>query len=537
MTKSFYLILLFISACSLAPKQSHEQVAAIKPAGFTVLAINDVYRLDNLAKVRALRQQLEQQGDVLLLHAGDFLFPSFLSREFNGAQMIDVMNQLDGDASAEDARLWVTFGNHEFDKSQMKHRQILQDRISESQFGWVSSNVSFHPQAAIQDPHLTASKIMTINGIQVGIFGLTINSKIPEYVQQITAPIATAQAMTQQLRQQGAQVVIALTHLTMAQDKQLLQQLGEHGPDIIFGGHEHNQQSAQVNGRYVLKADADAISATVAKISLDGAVLKVDFQFQSLAEIKPDSLVVQRIADWKSKHEQQFCDKNNLSAHCLQAQLGRSQLVLKAEELEIRRFETNLGSWLMDLAVQAYAEQGAQIAFMNSGSLRLNRDIPVDEIITRKTLNELFAYPAKLALIKIKGATLQRVINRAIQDWAGNGHWLQISGFAFRHNPETNTADQLSLIEASGIRPISPDETLLAVVNDFLLDPGKGNQDGYDMLSSKMIINPDEDWPDLREKTATALQQAGEKGIQPETLGRICNTQRAGPCLLDVVYY
>ncbi len=37
-----------------------------------VMLINDVYRLDNLPGVRALRQQLESQyGDVLLLHAPD----------------------------------------------------------------------------------------------------------------------------------------------------------------------------------------------------------------------------------------------------------------------------------------------------------------------------------------------------------------------------------------------------------------------------------------------------------------------------------
>src|SRR6185436_10796536 len=58
---------------------------------FTILQINDVYRiegLDNrtvggLARVRTIRRTLEAQGSpVLLLHAGDFLYPSVLSREF-----------------------------------------------------------------------------------------------------------------------------------------------------------------------------------------------------------------------------------------------------------------------------------------------------------------------------------------------------------------------------------------------------------------------------------------------------------------------
>ena len=48
--------------------------------GFTILSLNDVYRIEglvdsdmgSLARVRTIRKQLESQGDVLVLHAGDF---------------------------------------------------------------------------------------------------------------------------------------------------------------------------------------------------------------------------------------------------------------------------------------------------------------------------------------------------------------------------------------------------------------------------------------------------------------------------------
>jgi hypothetical protein len=70
-----------------------------------VLAINDVYRIEGveggqrggMSLVRALRAQLEQQHhDLLFLHAGDFLFPSLLSKWTSGAHMIEMMNALDG---------------------------------------------------------------------------------------------------------------------------------------------------------------------------------------------------------------------------------------------------------------------------------------------------------------------------------------------------------------------------------------------------------------------------------------------------------
>ena len=143
--------------------------------------------------------------------------------------------------------------------------------------------------------------------------------------------------------------------------------------------------------------------------------------------------------------------------------------VYKRQELTIRRFETNLGNWLADTARTSFADQGAQIAFLNAGGMRLNQNIPAGEL-NRRHLDTLFAYPTRLAMIRLSGAQLQAVVNHAITDWTGNGRWLQVSGFAFKQNPATGTAEQLSLITPQGLRPIQADETLLAVTNDYLLD-------------------------------------------------------------------
>ena len=102
--------------------------AAAQPAErrVTFIAVNDIYRLDGIAegksgglgRVRTLRTWIERDApDALLLHAGDFLSPSLIGKVFKGEQMIDAMNNLDGDPKAFDARMFVAFGNHEFDDS------------------------------------------------------------------------------------------------------------------------------------------------------------------------------------------------------------------------------------------------------------------------------------------------------------------------------------------------------------------------------------------------------------------------------------
>src|SRR6185436_20964892 len=77
----------------------------------TILQINDVYRIEGieggrkggLSRVRALRKQLEARGSpVLVLHAGDLLFPSVMSKFLDARPMIEVLNLLDGDPAARD---------------------------------------------------------------------------------------------------------------------------------------------------------------------------------------------------------------------------------------------------------------------------------------------------------------------------------------------------------------------------------------------------------------------------------------------------
>src|SRR5262245_24700514 len=88
--------ILLLTVLGAGMLHASEQVAP----RFAILAINDVYRiggLDNgtrggLARVRAARAALEERhnGAVLMLHAGDIIFPSLLSRLYEGEQMIDV---------------------------------------------------------------------------------------------------------------------------------------------------------------------------------------------------------------------------------------------------------------------------------------------------------------------------------------------------------------------------------------------------------------------------------------------------------------
>ena len=506
-----------------------------------ILAINDVYRIEGvergtvggIARVRTLRQQLEREHpDLLVMHAGDLLFPSFLSRTFNGEQMVDVLNGLDGDETAFDPRMFVVFGNHEFELGYLDQAGVLDQRVEQSQFRWVNGNVTFVDGAdgapLIAAPNLAPTWIVDSGGIRVGIFGLTVDSKKPEYASAFADPVETARRLTAELRGQGAEVVVGLTHLNAKDDRALLTALGAAGPDVIVGGHDHEHMACDAGGRLVLKADADARTATVIELTLaaDGK-LTVGHRLEPIDEnLAEDCALSGRIDSWLSLHEGLFCGQQAaqtstpLVPRCLEQQLGTSNTPLVAEESKIRGEETNLGDWIADRMVEAFASCGAQVAFVNSGSLRLNQDIPAWPI-TRRTIEELFAYPAPAYLLRLKGSTLQQVAAHAIDLWPGAGNWLQISGFSYQHDTANRQASNVELQTVGGSRLVQPDDEVLAVTLQYLFDPS-GDRDGYTMLDPSLVVKDCAiNGRDLKSQIVIPALQAAAGGIAPQNDGRI----------------
>lgn len=538
-------VLTALAACtSTAPPSLKTSAPSVRTA--VLLAINDIYRIEGveggrqggLARVRSLRQELEREHpDLLLLHAGDLLYPSFASRMYNGEQMISVLDQLDG-SDKRDERMFITFGNHEFEKWKKKDAGILAARIAESQFTWLGGNVQL---AELNDGRPFAapgaverSVLLTSGGIRIGLFGLTIPTAGVEYA-EFAGPNQTARELTAELRRQGAEVVVALTHLNAADDRELLETLGADGPDLILGGHDHEKMAVQVGGRWVIKADADARSASVIKLRLGRGPVEVSYEHRPLGEGRPGSPApdrqVQALVDrWQQRHETEFCAKTHEPANCLETVYGRTRTDLEGEENKIRGRETSLGNWIADRMLETFAPCGAQVAFLNAGTLRLNQDLAAGSTLTRRQVEELFGFPTPLHLIRMNGKLLQQTAEQSVYGWPGSGTWLQIAGWAFAHDPTNKSATGLVRLTPSGPRPALPEEEILAVTGDYLVNPEIGDQDGYTFLPIAEVPGCPASGKDLKEVVIEALRKAEPQGIAPRVEGRICQGTE-GPCL------
>ena len=524
--------------CTTVTEERADSSATGSPRSFAILSINDVYRIEGLqsgegglARLRTLRKTLEQDyPDLLLLHGGDVLYPSLLSRLLDGRQMIDVLNQLDGLDPGFDPRMFVVFGNHEFDEERIRDWGMLNQRVADSDFRWLAANLDFKTGYDLTSNNVSDNVLIESGGVTVGIFGLMIDTPEVEYAR----PDASLERLryhaidqSRRLRAQGAEVVVGLTHLTRGDDIELLKLEG--GPDLIIGGHDHENMSVKVNGRCLLKADADAKTARLVVVTTQGSgpprvenrLVPVD------STIPADSDVQASVDRWLADHAAAYCAKKSQPDDCLSMRLGTSTTALVGEEIAIRNQETSLGNWVADEMLKAGRAHGklpddALVAsLINSGALRLNQNLPPGADLSRQVLEELIQYDDPLYLFAVSTAELQTALDHSVAS-AGEGPWLQVAGLRFEADMAAGKAGNVS-VGGVPVEDVS-DGKLFLVTNRFIADPGApGNQDGYAFTATEADRVHDGAGNEVMLKAVIeeALTNAPNQTIAPTVEGRV----------------
>src|ERR671927_1925282 len=91
------------------------------------------------------------------------------------------------------------------------------------------------------------------------------------------------------MRAAGAQAVVALTHLSLAQDKALAR--CAPGIDVIIGGHEHTLLESASGGTPIFKMTADARQLGRIDLNIDpktGRVNSIDWEVIPVTDKIPD---------------------------------------------------------------------------------------------------------------------------------------------------------------------------------------------------------------------------------------------------------
>jgi 5'-nucleotidase len=488
-------------AGTTAPRPAPAPTAPPAEARFTILQINDVYKIEGLeggrvgglARVRTLRRSLEAEGrPVLLLHGGDVLFPSVMSKYLRAQPMVRVLNLLDGDPTAFDPNLIATFGNHEFDD---RDPGVLLGRLAQSDFTWLSSNTRYRSVASASGGPFSArlsnvrdTVVRDLQGARVGLFGLTIDTQPRDYVDyDYDLPVRRA-AVTralERLRADGAVAVVALTHQDMEEDVRLAREFPAVG--LVVGGHEHFFLERRVGTTAITKADADAKTAVVhdVRVSPDGKIRDTFRKVALDSGVEKDAAVEEEVR--RSLDELAVAVKAQ-TGRGLQEVVGETENLLEGEEPAVRGRETALGNFLTDVIRD---RMKTDLGFINGGAIRINDNIPPGPIVNYD-LEGIFYFDNSVVAFEITGMELLDVLRTSVAKvHSGHGRFLQVSGIRFRYHVGGTPEEPVYTVEASDVavstrakrdwQPLDPGKVYSAASLDYLWE--NGYRDGYALFS------------------------------------------------------
>lgn len=535
--------------------------AAAEPAErrVTFLTVNDIYRIDGvaegksggLARLRTLRTWIERDApDAILLHAGDFLSPSLVGKVFKGEQMIDAMNNLHGYPKTFDARMFVAFGNHEFDDSKCNNpASPLDKRIAESQFTWLVSNLDFSGCASMsgvpQRRNVKDGAIVDVGNVKIGLFGIGLTpdkKSAPDYP-RFEEALPAARRSVAALRDRGAELVVALTHLPREDDETLLRELAPAGLDLLVGGHDHNNMVLMDSaGRpRGFKADSDGRSAWRIDVLLtSGQRPRVEAQLIALNEaIPPDEPMTKLAAWWAARADEELCRRRKdaegkpASPLCLEEQIGRTQSVIELEETANRSQETGFGDWLADAVKK---DTGADVAIVNSGILGLNEDLAAGTKLRLRHVADAIRFDDVIAVRALPAKQVCAAIAHGLLH-PGTGAWPHLAGVKAEVTRADNTYTAAAVTRFVGKKGVTckSNTPIKVAAPPFLLCGG----DGYPLLApGETCIADLQKAPlpagtkhkprRLSEIAEAAIRAAGQAGIKPEKDGRVRFTEVGG---------
>jgi len=468
-------------------------------AALTLLQLNDVYSTTpvdgagGLARVATLKQQIAAvtgRAPWLVL-AGDFLSPSVASSVFKGEQMIAALNAAGVDLA--------TLGNHEFDFGD----DVLIERMREAKWQWVVSNVvdtrTGQPIGGAA-PYL----VKTFGTLKVGFIGLCLNtteiSRDKLTHTRIDDPIDAAAGYLPRLKAEGATVIVAVTHLAFATDRALVERLPDI--DVIVGGHEHYVITSTENRTLISKAGTEA--RFLARIDLNR---RPEGTIERFYELLP---VTSAIADEPTTAEVVASFETRLGT-ALDAVLGESTVPLDAVSIRLRSSERNVGNFVAD-AIRADA--GADIAIVNSGSIRGDRIYPAGPI-TRRTLLALHPFDNVICKVAVRGRVVIDALNTGVAKFpATAGAFPQVSGLAFAIEQRAPAGSRAVDVRVNG-QPLEADKIYTLAIPDFLFKGG----DGYTMFPGGQVLVT----PEAGNLIIGALERyvTARREIAPRVEGRI----------------
>lgn len=476
------------------------------PVHLTILHVNDVYQFlpvdkgarGGLARLMTIKKDvLEQNPNTIFTLGGDTISPSAESLDLKGAQMIDAWNMVGID--------YAVFGNHEFDFKSAE----LEKRMKESKFPWLGANVWDTNKKKIF-AGLPEYEVRSVGGVKVGFIGFLLpetekTSRMDPWL-KVNNVCDTAKEIVPKMRAAGINTIIALTHLSMREDKEL----AGCAPDIdlILGGHEHTLLQSSANGKPIFKMTADAREVGKFDLYLDkktGRLRNMDWEVMPVdSRVLEDPGFIDIL--WKYKD----------TLVTLATRIGYTGVELDATSLSSRTIETNMANFVADIYRDAVKADGALI---NGGSIRADFMFERGPL-TKRDVKSIMPFDNQIVKLKMSVKMLRQVLEHGVSRSAEDhepGQFPQVSGIGYTFDANKPAGSRIVEIRGVNCKPLDENAEITIATSAYLYNGG----DGYDMLKNATVVNDLATAPKEIAIFEQTVNSAPNRTIAPKIEGRI----------------
>lgn len=419
----FSLALLALGGC--APKQT----VATPSQPIVIFYDNDVHcAVDGYATMAALRDEaLRTNVNVAVVSAGDYVQGGSLGAASKGAYIVDIMNEVGYDV--------VTLGNHEFDYGMSRLAEITSSLNAE-----VTACNLFDLRGGKPQMMFKPYVMKHYGNVDVAFLGIatpySFVSSTPSYFQDEKGNYVyslssdnffpTVQASIDAARKEGAEYVIAVTHLgddILDEINALTMIMNTSGLDAVLDGHSHSTIQGNLvrdaKGNKVLHTSTGSHFEAVGKLTIgtDGKLVSELIPVSSRTE-KSGS-----VDDVISKVKAEYAAQGSRV-------IGRAECELIAADGTHPRIARIKETGLGDFCADAYRmRMHTDIACLGGGSVRAA--LP-QGTITYNDIFTLFPFSNTVGLAEISGKQIVDMLEFSVYvSPVEFGGFLQVSGIKF----------------------------------------------------------------------------------------------------------
>ncbi|MDH3599134.1 MAG: 5'-nucleotidase C-terminal domain-containing protein [Candidatus Tectomicrobia bacterium] len=474
------------------------------PVAVTFLHTNDIYLIDQQdghggfpKLMTLLKQERAANPNTITTFGGDLFSPSVMSGFTKGSQMVELMDAIGLD--------YAVPGNHEFDFGP----EIFEQNIKASKAVWLAANLRRADGKPV--PGLVENAIVEIEGMKIGMFGVltpeTVTLSSGGDAFNFTDPVATARSQVEKLRSQGADFIVAFSHLDWAEDRELARQV--RGIGLMLTGHDHMAATTFVGDTLLVQAGSDAHWLAAVDVKLDYVtqrgkkelITRYQWRMHSTAGIEDDRDIAALVQTYNAQLDAE-----------LNIIVGKTSTGLDTRRETVRTQEAAFANLIADAMRESV---GADVALTNGGGIRGDTLYEAGTEITRKTVLTELPFGNMTVKLEISGQVLLAALESGVSKVENvRGQFPHVSGMTYAFDPTLPPGSRIIAVQV-GNQPLDPTATYTLATNDYIAAGG----DNYGMFKNlKRLV--DASGATL---TATAVMNYIEKrgAIAPKLEGRI----------------